>query len=80
MPFASYVGLITRIPQQAGNSDRVVAQYTTVTRLAQMFSGHSFWHVADAVAMIIDPGKQHGAGRRAGRRDMKIGKPYPFTG
>ncbi len=41
---------------------------------------HSVSDIAHAIAVVVHPGQQHGAGRRTGGRYMKVGKAAALCG
>ena len=76
MPFAGDRGAVAAVAQQRGHCDDPVVEHAEVTGSADMRLRDRLGHVAHAVAVVVDAGQQHRAGRRARRGDVEVGKAH----
>ena len=76
MPFAGGISAVTAIAQAGGHGHDIGVQDTQITGLTHMRLRNRLAHIADAVAVVVDPGQQHRTRRRTGSADMEVRKSH----
>jgi hypothetical protein len=80
VPFARHQRQITGVAQQFGQRYDPVVQVALIAGRPVETRARDLEHGADAGDVVIGSGEQHRAGRRAGRRRMKVGEPDARVG
>ncbi len=80
VPFAGKIGAVAGPREQRADRQHPVVQVALVARLALLVIGDDVFQRAHAGHVVVDPGIEHGAGRRTGRRHMEIGKAHTLFG
>ena len=80
MPFARHHGAIALRFQGFSNRHHAIMQLGAIFQMPLLIFGMQMMHGADAGSVIADAGHQHGAGRRAGGSDVKIGHESAVLG
>ena len=80
VPLAAQVGAVAGIAQAAGDGDHVGAQLAFVAGSPAVTKRGRAVEACHAGEVGVDPGQQHGARRRAHRRDVEVAEHHPARG
>ena len=79
VPLSCHIGVITRIAQQRGHGDHILAQVPLKSRLTPLVDGQVLCHRAETCKVSVHAGEHHGPGRGTGRRRVEVGHGKPRT-